>query len=67
MSNPLEEADPGSLDLFFTRHPEELSDDDIAAMVVKLRGMREKFMAQEAKPKVPRGQKITLDLSDILP
>lgn len=66
-ANPLEEASPLSLDHFFSRHPEELTDDDIKEMVSKLRGMREKFLEKEAKPKAPRGQKVTLSLDDILP
>lgn len=66
-NNPLEEADPTSLDLFFSKHPEELTDQEIDEMVVKLRSMREKFMEKEAKPKLPRGQKVTLSLDDILP
>ena len=71
-NNPLAEANPLSLDEYFSRDPLGLSDQDIGIIVVELRRMRAHWVVAESQgktkaPKVPKapGEKKAVDLNDL--
>lgn len=64
-SNPLEEADPKSLDALFSADPLSLTDQDLDVMVAKLRAERAKWQAEAAKPKGTPKTKVTVTAKDL--
>ena len=47
-SSPLAEANPGSLDEFFSKDPEQLTQSDLEVLCTKLRAQREEWLKAEA-------------------
>jgi hypothetical protein len=47
-ANPLTEASPQSLEEFFSRNPEDLSDGDMKRMILEFRRQREAWLKAEA-------------------
>lgn len=68
LSNPLSQVDPKSLDLYFAKAPEDLTDEEVAIIVERLEKDRLTFMANpdaNGEPKKSRsaanlGRKIEL-------
>src|SRR5215471_18679713 len=56
---PLSQVDPQSLDIYFAKHPEDLSDEEVALIVERLSADRLKFMANpEAEPAKSRASAV---------
>ncbi len=70
-ASPLEEANALSLDEFFSRDPEGLTEKDIEVIVAELRRQRKNFKEAEARgesaprARKPKVQKEELSLTDL--